>query len=1274
MNYKKSIMSLAAVLALSSSVTADPNATYVPLTNKTNDNAWIMFGVNDFSTGLATASSSTGAFSVGTSTVTEADNTDDLASPSGTIITTAAAGTIFEDSTGGKNMATFQSLLDSTGSAYITDSIEMAIKTSDTTSSETQPVRSMYIAIEGSETIAKIKLNYKSILEGRSVELQFGGAGSVYTATISESATFNNPAVAKVEPAVVVAELDEQDPANVLAYDLSASPILASAYSVLDHQGTSAGAERFYHYDATNAQWILWDRAKVAETTNTLTKFKRGNAYWGRMDIDSSGATGSTTKAGLYLGKSGLTEADSTIYTGDLTPSSWNMVAFDPASHPDMRNAATGLKVTTNALADGDSFIIVDETGTNSVTVTFPTAADYDDGTAKISIAVHINNTIEIAKMLGEVPDTFNVKAFNGVGGIGDLIFLSDKQFTLKDLVGDLLFKPTTIAGVDSVINFDGTNAAIADIGDGVAQGTTGATSVYGEYAMIIEALTATNADASGAAAELDFSNTIDTGTSTGSASVQFGNIDGDSSVKVTLAGDDLTTTVATAQATFDADEVFDATKSTGVVTEIDTDFDGTTDMLLAAASAPFYVKDNTFTRIYTLDTSADGTGTGAVSFNISPADVTVTPTAADAIGDVVDDINDQADNVGTQSTEVYAAADGANTLVVITKNSKVFELEDADSATVDYFSNGSLNKDIAKGAIKRVVNIADLAREKVLTNKFTVTFTAESTGDGVATFLSINTQDAANANTLATAGNDTNRITMLDDFVAKANAAMKANDIAGFATHNYVNGMDDITQAIITVEGVGISALTFTEDDTTIAATADGEQNTNPGTLNVDGALIVSDLKANPVYTPDYVNYGPLYTLKSAGYEVKTLIRASTKLANTPTTHWSHIDLTRDSKDWLKNNEFNLFSVDNSAGYWAYIEDYTLQNDIANGAVIFTPSFAYHFNTKTGASDSLLNAATFSVEITDTSAAAGILDEETSNAKLVIGGNEIQLTKSGTKYTAVLTQPETNGLSANTGNNIAIGLKAADGLGESYTNSSLIDFDYDKPDAPTVTFNNGVDLAFTSTSADVASYYIWEGFVPDDGNSLTPTETALSITDALAYNICTKSAYEDTSSYKVVAFDGTGIFGGANASNITGFTYVNTLKGATVQTHTQGEVTSTVTSYDGTCVVDAAPVKSGVEAKAIQSGEQIVLSYIAIDGTNNNKDDLPYSAFYETTAGVDIVQVDVLPAYASQNFFVEYDGVLYKGTFPADATTADASFADPIDLVAVASDNQSLD
>ena len=1265
MKYSKSILSLVTILALNSSIMADPNGEYVPLTNATNDNAWIMFGVNGFADGVATAASD-GVFTAGYSKVSEASVSDDLASPSTAVIAAAASGTIFEDSTGSKNMATFQALKDSAGAAYFTTSVDMALKTSDLTYSETQPVRTMYIAIQTSatdtNTIAKIKLDYKANLEGRTAEIQLGGAGAVYTVTISETSTFDNPGIAK-ETVTTNSNPLLQKPEDTLAYDLAAAPMIASSYNKATHQGTATGGERFYNYDAANGVWKLWDRAKVTAGSNTLTTFEKGKSYWGRIDINGDSNVTSTTPAGLYLGKTGLTTADASVYTGKLTAGAWNMLAFDPAAHQDIRNATTGIVLAQNALADGDAITVVDETGVNSVLVTFPTATDYPNAQ---TVAQRINTQIEAAKLLGKIPKSFNVKAFR-LDAAGKLVLLSDKKFTIKDTTGDVIAGAKTLANQDVVDSVTGLVTTIADVN------ATGATSRYGEYAMLVEPLVGV-----GSAAELD-NNVSGTGSPL-SAEVQFGNIDGDSlngastATPLGLAPSNTTTTMTTATTALTADDVFDGTKSTGRALEIDTNFDGTSDMLLVAADKSFYIKDHTYTRVYTLDTTTSGTTitTGTLpSYQVkNTVSATITPANNTTVADFVTDINAKADtNTPATDTQVYASDDGSGKLVVVTTDSSLMDLLDANDATRDYFTKASSTADIAKGAIKQVINVSELARQGVITTKKQLTFTADAgaaetdvnvtvqaTVGGVAIVPTGATVIAAETRT------DTTIITMLDSLVSNLNTALKAAGAAAFASHNYISGYNDITKAVISIEGIDVSDANLTEvNGTTLAVGAVAEANTNPGTLSVSSAAIIADLKDNPVYTPDYVNYGPLYTMKDAGYEVKALLRASTNLANTPTTHWDAIDLTRASSDWLKNNEFNLFSVDNTSGYWAYVVDYTNPNAISTSNVVLTPSFVYHFNSVTDATANIVNTASFSVDVTGANAA-------TSNAKIVVDGKEIQLVNTGSTYTANLNEYEA-GLVSGSDNTIA--LKVADGLGERYDNLALATLDYVKPAAPTVTFIDQANATFADTSTDVANYYLWANYIPDDGsNAVGP----ISPTDAASYNMCQSTAFASSTPYKLVAIDGTGVFGKANISDAKAFTFANTVKDATVLTHNYGDTAATALRYDTSCVATTDTTKSGVEVRAQQVGT-VRMAYQHITGAVNNTTDLPVTSYYDvpTAVGTAVIQVDSLANYAGKTFYVEYNNALYTGTFPADRATADGSFSTPLNLTAVASENQKL-
>ena len=148
MNYNKSIISLAAVMALSTAAIADGSAVYVPLNTVSYDRAWKMFGVNDFSNGVSSSTLATiDAFTNDFDVVTD-DPTDDL----------ATAGFKSSD---GSNMGSVQGLSNGDSVPYFTE-LKVGLKSSDLEYSETSPTRSMYIAIEGTDSVSKIKLTYKA--------------------------------------------------------------------------------------------------------------------------------------------------------------------------------------------------------------------------------------------------------------------------------------------------------------------------------------------------------------------------------------------------------------------------------------------------------------------------------------------------------------------------------------------------------------------------------------------------------------------------------------------------------------------------------------------------------------------------------------------------------------------------------------------------------------------------------------------------------------------------------------------------------------------------------------------------------------------------------------------------------------------------------------------------------------------------------------------------------------------------------------------------------
>ncbi|MEA1919747.1 MAG: hypothetical protein U9N52_07910 [Campylobacterota bacterium] len=1272
MKCKKIILSALTAATLVTPLMADPNATYIPFTNDKYDKAWILFGVNAFATGLPTTVSTTAqaTFTPGYTEVEEADVSDEE----------STGGFLGSDGVTAHSFASFQALQDSGGNDYFT-ALTMGLKTNDLAWSETEAVRSMYISIEGAPTVSKIKLDYKAQLEGRTVELQLNGVTSVlYSTTISSEAVFTAPAIATTvvddeNTNTTLAKVDD-----VIAYELSNSPVLPEAYSKADHQGTAVGDMRFYNYDAVSDRWLVWDRLKTGTIANDFSDFTKGKGYWGRFNFDDSNTDNNNSvskRAGLYLGKTNKSIADESVYANELA-AGWNMISFDPAQHPDIRNSATGLIVQITNLGGDESFSILDETGVNKVDINLTSTQQNDT-----NLTLFVNQQIEHNKILGNVPWSFNVKAFPN-GNDGNVTFLSDKAFTLKDTSADILGLATTLTKQLKPLEADTLEEAATV---SVEVDTNGIISRYGEYVLLLEPLVGT-----GTAAELD--NNLSQGGDAQSAKVQLGDADGDSkttggkNAPIALAANDTTTTIASFMALLVADPIFDSTDTIsdsnykagkGYVSSIDLDQNGTADTIIAASTTPFYIRDNTYTRVYTVDTA--DTTTGGKAFKIvNSVTGTFTPDNNTTVDSVVDLMNTLADKgVTATDTETYAAKVDTTKVVLVTADKRVFQLQDTEDATLDYFKKSSTIDKIGKGAIKRVFNTADLAREIITINSFDINVSSAGSGDTSDNNLSVNGSYVGAFDLNSSGNDDSDFIGVFKTIVDKFNTVMKDQNISAFASHNYTDGTGDASKAIITIQGVGVTSATLDLNGTSapIAVDASGvasDTATNPGKVQIDGAAIVSDLKDNAVYTPDYVGYGPLYTLKEAGFEAQRVVKASTAMVATPTTHWDHIDVTRDVDTWLDQNEFNLFNVDNRSGYWVYLDEYVDPQEIALGTVTYTPEFQYHFNPTSDDKDTTTNI----IAGGEFTAVIAGLDPKTSNVNIIVGGKNILLTKEGDVFAARLTEYETDGLTPNPGAPIDIGLRASNGIGEAFSSASVATIDYDEPAKPTVTFYNGVEATFESTSSDVASYYLYKDFISDTGKS--PVEAALPVADAAAYNMCNSFTYGEATNLKVIAVDGSGVLSKANASDPKSFKYYNLLYNATVLEHTYGDELSNATSYNSACEIETTNTRAvtdstGVNIESLSADTTVRISYAKIDGLSvDNTTDIPLTTFYTSTSGGSaVIKLQSIPAYNGKDFFVEYKGAMYKGSFPADSDTADNSFSSPISLTITTMANSNL-
>ena len=1294
MNYKKSILSLVTIMALSGTAAADGLATYLPLTTPTNDGSWILFGVNGFSDGTASTRAAVAAgFSADFVEVEDTVTTDALATWG---ISAAGAAQPATD-----NMLAVQGIDDINLGV-----LKVAVK-NEQSFELLEPVRSMYIKLNTASP--NVKIDYKASLEGQTLELMYGGVTTLYAVTISQDNTYSNPAEAKLSVPVASTVAKLSNITDVIDYNFADNPLDARYFAKDTHQQTaddlSVASSTFYHFDSLSQQWKVWN-TNFSGVANDFTEFSAGDAYWGRVDtddnpVDNDGGAATTLGSGLVLGTSGLSAHDTTAYRYDDNTTSklvegWNMVALDEVA-PYIRRASTGLLVTRKALL-GD-IIITDSTGVNSITITMADAAVTAAGTANDANA--INLAIESAKLRRELPRSFNIKAFSAhtVAAPGRLALISDAKFTIQDeITVDSIGAVTTLTGANPYSE-RGVQEAIADLDDITTAGSTAgeksATSAYGEYALILDLMT-NDLRAGGVgtvAADLD-GEASTTGTSY-SAKMIFGTKTKDYGAIAlgSLAESEASViTSLTAKDIIEAHVLFDPAAGDaneyGKMTAIDSLNDNTVDKVIVASTVPFYVKDGTYTRVFEYKTGSMAAG---VTLKISGEnEVDITPVGTDDATTTAALITLQGDTVTTGKTSVYADDVDTNTkIVAVSTNLSTFDLKDSESGTDQFLTPSTTSADLAKGAIAGVYALDTIAKMPLVqhTYSYDTWIDTANVGDGVTVdFSAIGTGGTGAASTpitSAVAGVMTNaqRLTFLDAVVAEINKQLTEEDVHGFAYHDFTVADDNFATAQVYITGMqvnieGLAPLIVA--DTSFVA--NGDTATNPGTVGATWSGITSDLTANAVYTPDYAIRGPLYTMRDAEYDVRAILKATTDVTGTLGSNigWDSIDLTRDESDWFKNNEFNMFSTNLNSGYWVYLQDKTVDSvTISNPNFIAT--YTYYFDNKDTndkyLTHNIINGGQFTVDIDG-------FDGEISNAYVSLNGVEVQLKQNGisTEYTANFTKYDVSTLTEGGSGPLSMTIRATDGKGEDTLTYDAYAFDYTAPTLSTPTTPNTNTVAFSSDDNTTAAYHVFKEYIPEletsradsdeDVNRLVGSYTASA--GLATTNVCEGLTFGSVDNLRVVAADagsaGTGAIGSSNLSNAEQFTYATMLKDAVVLSDAGGDTTKSIIGlrYNDTCVVDAtqqvdAADNTGISLKTIAAGQTSRLSYEEIDGVASSLSGAWLSAY--SIGGVEVVQIQNLEEYAGKPFFFEYGGKMYISAFPSTEADAIASQTSAIPL-----------
>jgi len=1191
----RSLMSVSAALALSSSVAW---AGYLPLTTTAPlDDQWMMIGVNGFHADGASSgvAAESGAWTI---TNTAVRNVATDGDENDGLYGSDGAGNEAEGMYVGTTTAGEPDIL---GKVKLipgggVSQVEVRVDTTGVTFNQTDPERTIYVKDDAGVVI--FAFTYRAALEGK--RLEYSTNGSTETPQVRYITIRSEYSYTDAVAGVLTTGDSGSEPEE--------GTNLTNVDDLVDYDFSDNPSDSVDYVQATHQQQS--DDAGFAGTPSTqIFSYDAATGAWNLYDSRNTYNNFDQLQKGKgYWAKidtdgegteAGLVLAKtSTISDAEYLATGLTANAWNlisfDAQQPNIRVASTALIGTTVA----GTFDIYDASGVFTTTITL---TGVDDATR----VAEINEQILAAKEAGALPRTFNMSAVLDTVG-GGTVLISNEKFSIDGTAGGW----TTILTLAGQLSIDATTTTANALGD---------QTLYGEYAVVIEPIT-TNAD----------------------ALFQIRKVSEDLAA-ATMVGPDLALLP-------------------GDYMQIPITVNGR-DLVIIANTEPFVIRDHTFTRVFTYNGVGDGTN-ALDEIEIAQVDgATITHTLSNDVADVTDIDGYIADFNTAFNPDVYAVRIGTTSNIAIStteeRSAAFYLVENAGDNLTPVTS--LVSDDTVRGAVKNVYSLNAFANPDSLVaqNTTTLTFTGDVIDDNDE--VEIVFTGGANTVTYTHSGGTLDFMvaaetkTFFDNLVAAINTEFGSTvashdadglaDLIGAVTLTIVSG--DVTGATITINPTGASTLAENTNTTVTGAV-----------VNVGNGDLITDLKYNAVYTPNYVLDGPLYTLKSVGFTPKAMVTGTMNLS-TGVVKWDSIDLTRPANEWLEAQEYNLFGVDKHSGYWVYLETdaapVTLTVQDPQMSVL---GYTQHFDDPdpvTGISPSYNRfSGTFSVTIPELES----YDKTAVRVQAQYAGSNIELTAgvSGSEFTGYIDQAElANSVTATSD----ITLKVADGQGykTTYPASGLgVVVDTTKPETPTVTFS-GANMSVTSSSTDVAKYFVYEAAAVPPALDAIP-DYEMTPDEAAAFNICSEINYGTSTDLIVFALDGAGTRTGGNASDavlVAGYTSL--VKGAVVlENINNGTVTTTTTgtTYSSTCEAGAVSVPMGVQLSAISDLTQAKTSFLPLAGAPLS---VPNYVHLKDSAG-NIVKINYDDVYEGATIFVQINDELYSYVLPAAPTAIPDSAA----------------
>jgi hypothetical protein len=260
-----------------------------------------------------------------------------------------------------------------------------------------------------------------------------------------------------------------------------------------------------------------------------------------------------------------------------------------------------------------------------------------------------------------------------------------------------------------------------------------------------------------------------------------------------------------------------------------------------------------------------------------------------------------------------------------------------------------------------------------------------------------------------------------------------------------------------------------------------------------------------------------------------------------------------------------------------------------------------------------------------------------------------------------------------------------ADGLGYNLISQNIgLKVDLQKPTTPTINLDDPTAVAFSSDSADVAGYYVFNGQIPEvDTVNATTLLAKLTAAEAAAYGLCgaVDALAWDAPAYdlNVIAIDGEGLLGLGNVSDTAVKSYVPMLQNSVLLENVNqadGTLVSTTEgdTHDALCAsTGPQTVNYGVSVTAMTDFKTVKLAYTPQNITDTQATGITLYVTGTTNAGGDVAEINYAKAYAGDKVYVEVGGAVYSLVLPtedeissaADYTGADegSTNGNPLDL-----------